>query len=306
LIAVQTTKGDSEMSNVINNVSEMPVVFYRFSVHGKADKKNVRSMSQQTEATASAEKGTVTTLVRNIPVCFSAPIKRIEGQIRNLFYNNGIQLGDSFGVPIAVLPVFKSKLDALRQEYALHFSNMVTAAENGTLQAMALKELADLGDKVAIPTVEQIREGYGVDVRTSLNIDTPAVASAMALLSDDLKAQLKTEIEESAKKEHAEQLASVTGVVVDTIKAFLEDVETRCAVDPKGIQFKTMTDKLAHIVNVLPAYNLTQNAELANLIETVRTKFANMNKDVLKVDPTARQKAVDMVTEIKSAFATMF
>jgi hypothetical protein len=263
-------------------------------------------MSQQTEATASAEKGTVTTLVRNIPVCFSAPIKRIEGQIRNLFYNNGIQLGDSFGVPIAVLPVFKSKLDALRQEYALHFSTMVTAAENGTLQAMALKELADLGDKVAIPTVEQIREGYGVDVRTSLNIDTPAVASAMALLSDDLKAQLKTEIEESAKKEHAEQLASVTGVVVDTIKAFLEDVETRCAVDPKGIQFKTMTDKLAHIVNVLPAYNLTQNAELANLIETVRTKFANMNKDVLKVDPTARQKAVDTVTEIKSAFATMF
>jgi hypothetical protein len=67
-----------------------------------------------------------------------------------------------------------------------------------------------------------------------------------------------------------------------------------------------MTDKLAHIVNVLPAYNLTQNAELANLIETVRTKFANMNKDVLKVDPTARQKAVDTVTEIKSAFATMF
>jgi hypothetical protein len=188
----------------------------------------------------------------------------------------------------------------------LHRVKLIEASENGDLEKMVKAELANLADKVDIPTTEAIKKSFGISIRTDINYTSKSVQDAMALLQDDLKAQLKTEVEASAKAENAEQLASVTRTIVETIQKFLADVQERCAGDPKGIQYKTMVDKLQHIVNVLPAYNVTNDPELSKLIETVGEKFANMNKDLLKLDATARQKAIDTAKEVSNTFASLF
>lgn len=295
------------MNNTIQNAAELPVVVYRFSVHGKADKSNVRSMSEEITEQAGAEKDTVTTLVRRVPKCFAGPLKTAEGQIRNLFYKRAIQFGDCFAVPVKAVPAFKSELSRLEQEYGLHLSRLVEAAENGTLQQTADAQLADLKDKVTVPTAAEIREGYGVEVRTYVNFDSATVTGALAILSDDLRTALKADVEASLAKDNAEKLASANEKVVGAVRDFLKDVQERCGkVDPKGIQFKTLVDKARNVIDNLPAYNLTGDPELAALIESVRTKFDGLNKEVLKADPQARQKAVDGAAEIRTNFAKLF
>lgn len=294
------------MSTAIDNARNLPVVYYRVSISGLAPNKNVKEMSAATEETAQAAKGTVTTLLRRIPKTYAGPLTAISGKIRNLFYQKTIQLGDAFAVPISMVPAFRAQLQTLCQEYELYRTKLIEASESGDLERLAKAELSNLADKVDIPTTDAIKKSYGISIRTDINYTSSAVQAAMELLQDDLKAQLKAEVEESTKAENAEQLTAVTRTIVTTIQNFLADVQERCAGDPKGIQYKTMVDKLQHIVNVLPAYNVTNNPELAKLIETVGEKFANMNKDILKIDQTARQKAIDTANELTKTFASMF
>jgi hypothetical protein len=67
-----------------------------------------------------------------------------------------------------------------------------------------------------------------------------------------------------------------------------------------------MVEALEEIVNVLPAYNVTNNPEITNLIETVRKTFDGVNKETLKDDATARQNMVTKAQTVASGFASMF
>ena len=293
--------------NNINNASELPVVVFRFSVHGKSDKTNVRDVSDEIAENAGADEDAVTTLVRRVPKCYAGPLKTVEGQIRNLFYKRAIQFGNCFAVPVAMVPAFKSELSKLEQEYKLHFSRLVEAAESGVLLQTAQAQVGTLQDKIEVPTVEQIRAGYGFECRTYVNFESATVADALKVLSDDLKASLKADVEASLARDNAEKLASANDKVVAAVRDFLKDVQTRCSkADPKGTQYKTLVDKARHIIDTLPAYNLTQNDELTALVDAIKAKFDTLNKDVLKADPDARQKAVEGAKTIAADFAKMF
>ena len=295
------------MSNMIQNAVEMPVVFYKFTVRGKASKTNVKEMSREAEEAAKADKGTVTSLVTRIPSCFAKPVKTVEGQIRNLFYKEAIVLGDSYGVPIAILPSFKSKLDKLVQEYHLHYSKLLDAAHSGELITILAKQSGELIERIKAPTVTEIEEGYGVEIDMDVNFTSSAVETAMKVLSDDLKDQLRKEVEVSRDRQNKAQLESVGQTIVGTVKELLLDIQDRCArQDVKGTHFQSLIDKVEHIVKVLPAYNVTNNPEMDKLLSEVKAKFENLDKDTLKVSADERQKAVDAAAEITKGFADLF
>ena len=297
----------SVVANMINDAQEMPVVFYRLHIKGKASKANVKELSVKAEQENGAKADTVTSLVVRIPAIYAAPIKSVEGKIRNLFYKKAIQLGDAFGVPIKVLPSFKHELDTLTQEYNLHFSKLVEASESGEMETILSAQTADLREKITAPTAAEIRSGYGVVVNSFVNFESTAVQDAMKVLADDLKTSLKADVEASVARENASQLEASNQMILEKVKTVLKDIMTRCALaDVKGIKFATMVEALEEIVNVLPAYNVTNNPEITNLIETVRKTFDGVNKETLKDDETARKNMVTKAKSVASGFASMF
>jgi DNA-binding GntR family transcriptional regulator len=290
---------------VIDNARNMPVVFYKFSVYGKAqntkDKKSTAEITEQ----KNADTGVGTVLVNRVPKQFSGPIKTMEGKIRNLFYKKAIQLGDSFAVPIEVLPAFKVELEQYVQEYKLFHAKLIEASENGELTRVISEQKGDF--EIAIPSTDDIRNGYGVDYKVDCNFNSKAVQNAMKVLSDELKTQLREEVEISAKSENAEALSAVSKNIVETIREFLNDITEKCDTkETKGTHFKGLVDRMSHIVKVLPYYNVTKDPTMSKLIETVNEKFGKMNKEILKDDETARKELATGAKDMMKDFANIF
>jgi len=298
------------MSNGSVNGS-MPVAIYTLSISGKSD--NVQAKELQAEMTA--EKGAgqdgIVALVNVLPKVYTKPITSVGGQIRNYFNKNGIQLGKTvYGIPISILPKFKSELDKMIQEYKLHVSKLVAIAETGELRDIVIKQAGDCADEIAnkIPDADKIRNGFDVDVRVHVNFDDANVGKALQILSDDVRDQLRKEVEESAKKDDADKVNAVTAKVVDAVKDLIQDIQKRCTrnSDEKTVQYKTMIDRVKYIVDVLPAYNVLANPELDKMIEVVKEKFGKLDKDTLKENATVRDTVVKDAKEIATAFAKMF
>lgn len=293
-------------NDTISNAAELPVVFYSLTVRGKADKTNVNELSETLETNATAEAGTVKALVTRIPAQWAKPIKHCESEIRTHFKKEGIPLGDKIGIPLAILPEFKSKLDRMTSEFELHFNNLITAMETGELVDVLTKSSGTNIDKIKIPTLDEIRGGYGVKISCYVNYNSGAVKTALTVLSDELKDILRKDVEESVKKDNADQINSANEKIIGTVKAFLKDVTERCSeVDNKGTHWKSMVDKYEFIVKILPAYNITKSPELQKLLETVRTVFDGMNKETLKADVTTRQKMIEKADTVSKGFASM-
>jgi hypothetical protein len=291
-----------------NKVS-IPVAMYTVSISGKSDSANAKRLDREISDNKGADKGAVRTMVSIIPKTYSKPITSIGAKVRNHFEKNGIRLGKTlYGIPMTVLAKFKAELDALEQEYKLHVEKLVEIAEDGTLVDMIVKQSGELADEIVgrIPTADQIRNGYGIDVRVHVDFDDAGVNQAMAILSDDLKNQLRSEVEESAKKDRNDKINTINAKIIENVKKLIADIEDRCKSAEKGTQWKTMIDKVKYITEVLPAYNVLKNPELDALIEMVKVKFGKLDQDLLKVNGEIRETAIADAVEVKKAFSDFF
>jgi len=292
-----------------NRVENLPVAFYTVSISGKSDNANAKGLDAEIEANKGAEEGAIRSLVNIIPKVYSKPITSLGAKVRNHFEKNGIRLGKTvYGIPLTILPKFKAELDVLRQEHALHVSKLVEVAESGVLLDLVTKQAGDVASQVVdkVPDADDIRNGFGIDIRVAVDFNDTKISQAMAILSDDVKNQLRAEVEASAKKDKDDQINNVNGKIINAVKLLIKDINDRCAKGEKGTQWKTMIDKIKHIVEVLPAYNVLANPELDALIKSVNDKFGKLDQDLLKEDDNARKEMIEDANEIKSTFAKLF
>lgn len=299
----------NKVNGSVNGSVEIPVAFYTLSISGKSDNVNSKGLDAEITENKGADCDAVRTLISIIPKVYSKPIVSVGGKIRNHFERNGIRLGKTlYGIPLTVLPAFKMELDKLMQEYQLHVSKLIEIAEDGTLQDIVLKSAGDLAGEVAgrIPSADDIRSGYGVDVRVKVNFNDGNVQKALQILSDDLKSQLRKEVEESTAKDNADKVNAVSSKIVDAVRELVKDINERCKKAEKGTQWKTMVDKVKRIIDVLPAYNVLGNPELDKMIASVNEKFGKLSTDDLKEDAKIREEAIAGANQIANDFANLF
>ena len=295
--------------NAVNGSVEIPVAFYTLSISGKSDNVNSKGLDAEITENKGADSDAIRTLISIIPKPYSKPIVSVGGKIRNHFEKNGIRLGKTlYGIPLAVLPAFKNELDKMMQEYQLHVSKLIEIAEDGSLRDIVIKSAGDMASDVAgkIPSADDIRNGYGVDVRVKVNFNDGNVQKALQVLSDDLKNQLREEVEASAKKDNADKVNAVSAKIVDAVRELVKDVNERCKKAEKGTQWKTMVDKVKRIVEILPAYNVLGNPELDKMIASVSEKFGKLSTDDLKEDAKVREDAIAGANQIANDFANLF
>ncbi len=288
---------------------EVPVAFYTVSISGKSDNANAKGLDAEIVEDKGAAVDAVRTLITIIPKAYSKPITSLSGKIRNHFERGGIRLGKTlYGIPLTILPAFKHELDKLIQEYNLHVAKLVELADSGELRKLVVASAGEIADEIAdkVPSADAIRNGYGVDVRVRVNFSDANVDAALKILSDDMKAQLRQEVEESTKKDNADKTTAINAMIVNAVKELVLDIQKRCKTAEKGTQWKTMIDKIEHIVNILPAYNVLKNPELDKLIASVNEKFGGLVKDDLAESAEARQKTIEGANEIAASFGNLF
>ena len=301
------SNGNSQSGAAVGFSKDMPVAIFTPHIRGKSDNVEDKSLSAKAEQENNAQKGMVKSRVTRIPKMYAGPIGTMEGKIRQHFYKEGIQIGASFAVPLSIFPSFKAVLDGYIQEYNLLFAKMVASVESGEMEAVLRKEAGDLIDKITVPSVSEIRNGYGVEVNLNCNFDSENVQTALKVLADDVRENLKKDVETSVKKENEAQLSAATQKIVGEVKALLKDINTRCNVaDAKGFKYETLIDKIERVTKVLPSYNVTGDKQLSDLLETIRQKFDGLNKKTLKTDATVRESTVKKAQEIAAGFAQMF
>lgn len=300
------------MSQSVNEMS-IPVAMFTVSISGKSDSANAKNLNREISDTKGADVDVVRTMVDIIPKTFSKPISSIGAKVRNLFEKDGIRLGKTlYGIPLSILPKFKAELDAYQQEYRLHVEKLVEIAQNGTLREMIIAQSGAIADEIVnrIPDADDIRNGYGIDVRVSVDFTDAKVNQAMAILSDDVRNQLRKEVEESAKKNREDKINTINAKIVDCVKKVIKDIESNVEKikDAKQdrIVWEGVIKGIKYVVDVLPAYNVLNNPEIDKLINTVKEKFGKLDKDMLKDSEVVRKSAVADAVEIKKAFSDFF
>jgi hypothetical protein len=289
--------------------NEIPVVWYDFSIHGCSLTKKAKIISQETEQANTSESGTVSSMVSIIPKIWAKPIRKAEGKIRNHFSDHAIQIGNVYAVPITIYPKFKHDLESLMSEYYVAIDALLVVAQNGELYEIAKKQLSQIKDKenINLPSPDEIKARYHIEINIDCNFNSQRVQDAINVLSNDIKEKIEKDVKESAQRRIDAQQKAIMETVLNPVKEFIADIQDRCKRgDENKIQWKTLVDKIRHITEVLPNFNVNNDPEITKMFDTLKEKFGNLDKDLLKENNQVRQEAVKQADKILVDFSHIF
>lgn len=294
--------------NVSKN--EIPVVWYDFSIHSCSSAKKAKTISKETEEYNTSDNGTVSAMVSIIPKIWAKPIRTIEGKIRTHFNAHAIQIGNMYAVPITTYPKFKHDLDMLLSEHYIKVEALIKVAETGELYEVSRKQLSKITDKenIKLPSVEEIRSGYGVDININVNFESERTQVALKVLSGDIKDKLVEDVKKSLESSLHDQQKAIMENIISPVKALIADIQDRCTRNPDDskVVWKTLVDKIKHVTEVLPKFNLNDDPEITKMFDILKDSFGNLDKDVLKDNPEVRKEVVKKAELIAINFGSMF
>lgn len=291
--------------NRVQNANDLAVAVISLTICGKAQTRGVKQVAAEAADAHNTEAGAIKANLDTLPPQFSKAIKSAEGKIRNFFNKEAIQFGKSvYAVPLARIAWFKNQVESLINEYYTLVGRLVEASKTGELLEMIRMRQGDLFDANKVPTSAEIEEAYGVILGWNINFASAKVDTALKILAEDIRADLASKVEETLKRENAEKLAESQALIRNEVAKLINSVLKfdKPADSLKGLHGKSVIDQLERVVQVLPAYNVTEDSNLSDLIEKCRVGFEKLTKDNIKEDETVRTEAIAKAKEIEALF----
>lgn len=291
--------------NNIQNANDLAVAVITLTICGKAQTRGVKQVANEAAAEHNTEVGAIKANLDTLPPQLAKAVKSAEGKIRNFFNKEAIQFGKSvYAVPLARVAWFKNQVESLVNEYYTLVGRMVAAAQDGTLFEMIKARQGDLFDANKVPTSAEIEAAYGVELGWNINFASAKVDAALKILAEDIRSDLAAKVEETVKRENAARLAESQNVIRSEVAKLVTSILKfdKPADSLKGLHGKSVIDQLERVVQVLPAYNVTEDSTLSDLIEKCRVGFEKLTKDNIKEDETVRTAAIATAKEIEALF----
>lgn len=293
------------MATVTENLA---VARFTFSVSGSTGAvqaatatENLRAENDSTNARA---------MIQRYPKLYTKELTKAAGRYRNHFATQCTRIGDFWCIPLPLLPAFRAEEKARKTEYETQIANLISHAESGELVRQLERENGKLFDQVPkVPTAEQIRADFGIFSNYETNLDNPNVQEALKMLAKDVRENIENEVKANIQKESErvakESVAKPLGELKELINALAENA-TKTGDDLKNIGWKGIADKIVRVVEVLPAYNFTNDPNVAKLLEMAKKSFDGMTKDHLKDREDVRKEAGKAAVAMKEAMSEMF
>jgi hypothetical protein len=284
----------------------MSYVTINLKVRGMAGHVTKSDDARKLEEANGMQSRTMRASMQRIPSQYLDKIKASEAGIRNLCYNKGVRVGESFLVPFPVYPAFKSAIDQKIQEYDIAVNALVKACEDGTLANQIRVMTGEKYSPGLVPSVNDIKSSFGVSFAPYADTNDPTISTAINLLGEGLAESLRKDIEKSVAEKAQAERSEFSRKIAQTVLDVLDDLADSMEGAGKGKHYKTIVEKIGNVVTTLPAYNIHGDKNAEKLLLDVKTRLGELKEISLKENTEVREKVKADVAEVKKGFGKLF
>jgi hypothetical protein len=236
------------------------------------------------------------------------PIQTIVGRARGLHLEM-TQPWTDMGprlLPSVLVIDYQNKMRALRHEFenaVEHFCMSYPVAVEERRQ-----ELNGMFRKDDYPSVREIRGRFGFSVEM---FNVPDASDFRVAIGEEHVADLRQQIEESTRRCLAGAMRDVRERILETVGHMASKLRAYKPADPEnetkaeGVFRDSLVENVRELAELLPAFNLTDDAALAAIIAKMKAKLCEHDADELRENDSARRdvaKAADDILRDVQAF----
>lgn len=210
-------------------------------------------------------------------------IRTIHGRYTLPWTDNGLDI-----LPAAAVMAYDAEMREARAEFEAAADEF--AAAYPALVAAAPGRLGDLFNPADFPDVQEVRSRFSVRVRT---LPMPDAADFRVDMSEAQARSIRAQIEQEAQaaldcamRDAWQRIADVCGRMVDRLQAFKP--ATRKGEKTEGIFRDSLVENIRELVQVLPAFNLTNSPDLERITRRMQDELCKADAADLRDDSELR------------------
>ena len=202
-------------------------------------------------------------------------------------------------LPTALYDKFATELRKFRQEFE-EAANEFDQEYPGYIQ-QARKRLKKMFNEQDYPSASKVRGmfSFHVSILPFPDVGDFRVKLGKEQLEDiksDMEVQLKTAMD-NAMKEPVRRIIQVVGKMAEKLKGYTPPDSSK-GQKAEGLFRDTLVTNIRDLVELLPAFNLTEDKVLAELTKRMELELGAFDAQELREDERSRKKAVKAAEEI--------
>jgi hypothetical protein len=200
-------------------------------------------------------------------------------------------------LPLRLLDWFEAELESYQGERAVLVDQL--CAEYTTLIESARGKLGPLFDERQYPSVDVVRDCYRVDVR----YESPGVPAALESVAPEIFAREASKLRASMESAAMEARLALRRGLLDVVA----NIQGKLSAE-EGKKKRLSTAAVENLNSWLELFNdrdITNDADLAALVEKCRGLMAGVDRDLLKDDAAVAKQVRDGFVEVTAKLGNM-
>ena len=267
-------------------------VLMRVIIGRAGAKARSKTLQREAAATHHADIDSLDTKVSKLARAALDPIVKLESAARSAFYFGTVRWDDNAYrlVPATRFAALMAELNDFKNRYYDAVQELV--AQHPALEADYRKRVGSvLASETKFPDARTLRESYRFEIRQM------PLADPNDLRLRHVDPRVVDEIKASVNDAYAERLAAAQQEVIERLRervAAIKDAVSR----KKGRLHDSLAANLDKEVEALPHLNITNDPEIARLIERVRSELGGLELSELKQSPKERRATAKVASSV--------
>ena len=218
-----------------------------------------------------------------------AAIHAKTGEIRNWYYENTLPWGldGSRLLPANNFMAFSQQMSKYRSEWDGLVADFLAAYDQAKRNAVAL--LGNLYDPHDYPSADEVERKFAID----LAVFPVPTTDFRVQVGQEALAALSADVERRVSDAQAAAMADLWQRLYDVVEKLADKLA-----DPKGIFRDTLVQNARDLCALLPRLNMTGDAKLEGMRQSVENMLAGVSPETLRRDETVRADTADAAADI--------
>lgn len=257
----------------------------------KFDKKAVEHVVRATGASKQAGRFTKYLIPREA----LKGISRISSQMRDFHYEQTLPwLDDGYRIlPVRNYQNYVTRMSQLKELFQEQVGEFLM--EYADLREKARFDLGELFNPAEYPTVDLIREKFGVEISV---IPLPHSEDFRVSLNQQELDSLKTKLEEEVSGAYKKAIKDLWFRLYEPVKELAERLK-----DPEARFKVNLLHNISEIVQLLPTLNLDDDPALEQMRRDVERTLCGLNPESLRKNPQFRQETAEQAEALSKVMA---
>lgn len=200
-------------------------------------------------------------------------------------------------LPAAGYALYSEGMHRLRVDFEAAVESFIAEYPNFVTAAVA--RLGDLFDASEYPDVSTIRQKFTFGIRI---LPMPDAGDFRVNISEGVAQAIRADIESSTREALESAMSDAWRRIVEQVGRMAEKLAAfkpaQGANKAENVFRNSLVENVRELVEILPSFNLTQDAFLSRTIQRMRDELCTVNADKLRDDAAARADVVASAADI--------